>query len=226
MVGALISLIGAVVVIAGAGSLRDRNSDSASLVSAVDEASAPRNLDDLIVPANLVVIGTFGQKTAETWELPYDWRRIERTVAPDDVADFYWPQTYYDFTVEEVLVDHLDEPRSAGTVLKLRYGEHETGGRIRVGAAPRPGERQLLFLGLNPDGASYGLVSLWHALLIDGGVVEFAADGSVVTIHEVEAERDVFLETLRAALRSQGPAAAPIELLQPFPERVRTDRPE
>ena len=123
----------------------------------------PQSVQELINRNHAVVIGTISAISDLKLELPYG--KTEEDFQ-DPKYQGYVPRTevtYYDITIEEVLLDDGNvraHPR-------LRLSDAHNSER------PQIGERFLFSLGQNPDLLSYGIVADWDVLTLDGDIRNF-----------------------------------------------------
>lgn len=179
------------------------------VVTGIDHFPPARSLEELLVTTQVVVTGTYGERTAEVWEYPYDYPRI-RSVAGPDVEVEPWPVTYFDFLVDEVIHDEAYGIVS-GDTLEIRLGGHDVAGRMLLLAdTPRSGDRRLLVLGVNPDG-SFGPITLYHSFVIDGSSVRYDAGerNNRDVAFLADDSPQAFVEAIRAELARRGPSPVP-----------------
>ena len=147
----------------------------------------PADVQDLVDRSHAVVIGTIASVSGPEDELPYN--KTPEDYPAEDMDAMRLRVTYYDITVEEVLLD--DGFVSDNARLRLD-GDHSL---IR----PQAGERFVFSLSRNPDNRSYGVVADWMVLTTTDGVKNY--DGTD-PCYEGGGDEASFLRAVRAAAQS------------------------
>ena len=148
---------------------------------------APTDVQDFVDRSHAVVIGTIATVSNPTDELPYN--KTADDYPAEDVDDMRLQVTYYDITIEEVLLD--DGFISSNARLRLD-GDHSL---IR----PQVGERFVFSLARNPGNKNYGVMTDWMVLTTSDGVKNY--DGSDPSYDGVTDETS-FLRAIRTAVES------------------------
>ena len=148
---------------------------------------APADVQDLVDRSHAMVIGTIASVSSPENELPYN--KTTEDYPTEDVNTMRLRVTYYDITVEEVLLD--DGFVSDNARLRLD-GDHSL---IR----PQIGERFLFSLSRNPGNSSYGVVADWMVLTTTDGVKNY--DGTDPG-YEGVSDKASFLRVVRTAAQS------------------------
>lgn len=116
----------------------------------------PQSMDQLVEPAHVIVVGTIGDIVDQGTLSGYNSEDKTRNERPNDPVSPAIPITDFRINIERVLLD--DGTIQAGKPLILRMLGEPTTTFDSSSAFPqaRVGERYLLVLSRNPDGATYG----------------------------------------------------------------------
>jgi len=147
----------------------------------------PADVQDFVDRSHAVVIGTIAAVSSPVDELPYN--KTADDYPAEDVENMRLRVTYYDITIEEVLLD--DGFVSDNARLRLD-GDHSL---IR----PQVGEKFVLSLARNPGNKSYGVMADWMVLTTAGGVKNY--DGTSPGYKDIVDEESL-LRAIRTAAQS------------------------
>ncbi len=148
---------------------------------------APTDVQDFVDRSHTVVIGTIATVSSPADELPFN--KTADDYPAEGVDDMHLRVTYYDITIEEVLLD--DGFISNNARLRLD-GDHSL---IR----PQVGERFVFSLARNPGNKSYGVMADWMVLNTADGVKNY--DGSSPGYEDIVDEASL-LRAIRTAEQS------------------------
>lgn len=196
--------VGLLAVTVGVGWSGDKSKSSTD-----DEQSVgyvvpdPQTVDELVAGYDMAVIGSIEEVIRFAAEGPTDAppAGVARRDAPPLQGA---PFTYYRLRVEKVVSG--PETVVAGDAITFRFNgapENETafGGRMLM---PRPGDRRLFIVRLQPDGVSYG--TRLGVLDISGSEVVFADKGRTsVRVLTDRATPGAFEVTLQEAMKRATP---------------------
>lgn len=155
------------------------SSHSQALVSPPDEENSllemppPQSMNELLRPAQVIVIGSIGPIVQHGVFAGYDKNgKAIYTLSVNTPGTGGVPFTDYQILMEQVLKD--DGTIAAGKQLIVRMpGDHSLGiDRVGTFLISAPGDRHLFILSRNPDKITYGFYyGPWSRLTIDGQVV-------------------------------------------------------
>ena len=148
---------------------------------------APTDVQDFVDRSHAIVIGTIGAVSSPADEMPFN--KTADDYPAEDVDDMRLRVTYYNITIEEVLLD--DGFISNNARLRLD-GDHSL---IR----PQVGEKFVFSLARNPGNTSYGVMADWMVLTTADGVKNY--DGSSPGYADIVDEASL-LQAIRNAAQS------------------------
>lgn len=214
-----ILMLAVVVACSQAEEPEDRGPRPSPSLSADFGSGGLETITDLTDLAPVVVLGAFEEKSAETCELPYDYAANQSQRSPG-YEEPQVPVTYYQFRVSEVL--HADSGfGEISPLLSIRLAGHETEDQILFGttAAPTLGVSYLLVLAPNPDGQSFGPISPFHMIEIDGNHMRYSSPGTT-SVELAGGEWDQFRSELVAALKERGDSDLNVRTYPEVPNRA------
>ena len=147
----------------------------------------PADVQDFVDRSHAVVIGTIAAVSSPSDELPFNKTADE--YPSEDVENMRLRVTYYDITIEEVLLD--DGFVSNNARLRLD-GDHSL---IR----PQVGEKFVFSLARNPGNKNYGVMADWMVLTTADGVKNY--DGTSPGYKDIVDEASL-LRAIRTAAQS------------------------
>lgn len=136
----------------------------------------PQSMEQLVKPANVIVVGTVGQIVRQGTFAGYDPAGVTRNERPGDPVSSRLPITDFEIKVERVLLD--DGIVQSGKPLILRMIGYPTAAPADAQSQfpmSRPGDRNLFVLSRTPDNQAYGLYyGPWSRLIINGPTVTYS----------------------------------------------------
>lgn len=144
----------------------DTSSEANAYHSTADNWPTPTDLQEAVDRADAIVVGTVDRIEGTYFEGPYD--SVESSADTAESRSPALPHTYYRLTIQSVLFDD-------GNIDKapiLRLGGTLGQSNVELGAS------YVMFLGRNPDNASYGILGSWGLMNVSSADTVRGLDGN------------------------------------------------
>lgn len=162
----------------------------------------PQSMDELVDPADVIVVGTVGDVVSQGELSGYGQDDKARNQSPTDPASPAIPITDFRINVERVLLD--DGTIEQGKPLILRMLGEPSTGADRTSEFPQTvvGVKYLLVLSQNPDGATYGpYYGPYSRLFLTKSGVTYSNGSRTLVEFTDRRDPDTFLADLTTAIR-------------------------
>ncbi len=128
----------------------------------------PESMDALVGESEFIVLAWLGPVVNESIFYGYDENAEQRKEIEAESGVILGREIIdYELQVAHVFKDDGNGEKDQPRILRL-FQDHDQELRNLDLFNPKEGEQRLFFLGLNPDGKTYGLRSEMHQVLLDG----------------------------------------------------------
>jgi hypothetical protein len=192
------------------------SASSGEAESLVSIARQPQSIDDLVRPADIIVIGTVGRVVNQGAFGGYDQNGVALIERPDaneratlpgatPVPSEALPFTDFEINVEEVILDNGDLRAEKPLILRMVGLPTDGVDAGSVYPMSHTGDRHLFLLSANPDKATYGFYyGPYSRLNIDGSTVT-CSDGARTGLSFAGALSPLqFVQAVKVALQERG----------------------